>query len=94
MIALSRFFLFGSVYLVMLILSGIASAEVEFFATITFFITSLSISGWLYYLHQVAKEPSKGLKELLYVMLFLTTFTSIWAGMNIYIESGWFVNSN
>ena len=91
MIALSRFFLFGSVYLVMLILSGIGSAEVEFFATITFFITSLSIGGWLYYLHQVAKEPSKGLKEILYVVLFLTIFTTIWAGSNIYIQSDYFV---
>ena len=75
----------------MLILSGIASAEVEFFSTITFFITSLSIGGWLYYLHQVAKEPSKGLKEILYVVLFLTIFTTIWAGFNIYIQSDYFV---
>ena len=78
----------------MLILSGIASAEVEFFATITFFITSLCIGGWLYYLHEVAKEPSKGLKEVLYVVLFLTVFTTIWAGFNIYIESGYFVHSD
>lgn len=94
MIALSRFFLFGSVYLVMLTLSSIASAEVKFFATITFFITSLSISGWLYYLHQIAKVPSKGLKEILYVILFLTIFTTIWAGLNIYIQSEYFVYSD
>ena len=75
----------------MLILSGIASAEVEFFATITFFTTSLCIGGWLYYLHEVAKEPSKGLKEVLYVVLFLTVFTTIWAGFNIYIQSDYFV---
>ena len=93
MIALSRFFLFGSVYLVMLILSSIASAENEYFAMITFLITSISVGGWLYYLHKIAKEPSKGLKEILYVVLFLTIFTTIWAGFNIYIESDFFIHN-
>jgi len=94
MIALSRFFLFGSVYLVMLILSSIASAEKEYFAMITFLITSACIGGWLYYLHKIDKEPSKGLKEILYVVLFLTIFTTIWAGFNIYIQSEYFVYSD
>ena len=93
MIALARFFLFGSVYLVMLTLSGIASAESQFFSTITFLITSLCIFGWLYYLHKIDKDPSKGLKEILYVVLFLTIFTTLWAGFNIYIESEYFIHS-
>ena len=71
MIALSRIFLFGSVYLVMLILSSIASAEQEYFAMTTFLITSACIGGWLYYLHKITKEPSKELKEILYIF-FLT----------------------
>ena len=91
MIALSRFFLFSSTYLVLLILSSIASAEREYFSMITFLITSLSVGGWLYYLHKIAIEPSSGLKEILYVVLFLTVFTTIWAGFNIYIESDYFV---
>jgi len=91
MIALSRFFLFSSTYLVLLILSSIASAETEYFSMITFLITSLSVGGWLYYLHKIAIEPSSGLKEILYVVLFLTVFTTIWAGFNIYIESDYFV---
>ena len=93
MIALSRFFLFGSVYLVMLILSSIASAEQEYFAMTTFLITSACIGGWLYYLHKIAKEPSKELKEILYVVLFLTIFTAIWAGFNIYIQSDYFIHN-
>jgi len=91
MIALARFFLFSSTYLVMLILSSIASAETQYFSMIIFLITSLAVGGWLYYLHQIAIEPSSGLKEILYVVLFLTTFTTIWAGFNIYIESDYFV---
>jgi len=91
MIALSRFFLFGSVYLVMLILSTIASFENEYFAMITFFITSLCLGGWIYYLHYIAKEPSKGLKEILYVVLFLTIFTTIWACLGIYMQSDFFI---
>ena len=94
MIFLSRFFLFGSVYLVMLILSGIASAEAEFFSIITFLITSIFISGWLYYLHKIEKDQLKGLKEILYVVLFLTIFTTIWAGFNINIKSEYFVHSD
>ena len=91
MIALSRFFLFSSTYLVLLILSSITSAETEYFSMITFLITSLVVGGWLYYLHQIATEPSPGLKEILYVVLFLTVFTTIWAGFNIYIQSDYFV---
>ena len=91
MIALSRFFLFSSTYLVLLILSSIASAETEYFSMITFLIASLAIGGWLYYLHKIAIEPSPGLKEILYVVLFLTVFTTIWAGFNIYIQSDYFV---
>ena len=91
MIALSRFFLFSSTYLVLLILSSIASAETEYFSMITFLITSLTVGGWLYYLHKIAIEPSTGLKEILYVVLFLTIFTTIWAGFNIYIHSDFFV---
>ncbi len=91
MIALSRFFLFSSTYLVLLILGSIASAETEYFSTITFLITSLVVGGWLYYLHKITTEPSPGLKEILYVVLFLTVFTTIWAGFNIYIQSDYFV---
>ena len=91
MIALSRFFLFSSTYLVLLILSSIASAETEYFSMITFLITSLTVGGWLYYLHKIVIEPSLGLKEILYVVLFLTVFTTIWAGFNIYIQSDYFV---
>ena len=91
MIALSRFFLFSSAYLVLLILSSIASAETEYFSMITFLITSLAVGGWLYYLHKIAIEQSPGLKEILYVVLFLTVFTTIWAGFNIYIQSDYFV---
>ena len=93
MIALSRFFLFGSVYLVMLILSCIASSERQYFAMIAFLITSVCIGGWLYYLHKIDKEPSKGLKEILYVVLFLTIFTTIWACFNIYMQSDYFVHN-
>ena len=85
MIALSRFFLFSSTYLVLLILSSIASAETEYFSMITFLITSLAIGGWLCYLHIIANDRSPGLKEILYVVLFLTVFTTIWAGFNIFI---------
>ena len=69
MIALSRFFLFSSTYIVLLILSSIASAETEYFSMITFLITSLAVGGWLYYLHKIAIEPSPGLKEILMRMI-------------------------
>ena len=94
MITLTRFFLFGSVYLVMLTLSGIASAEWQSFSMVTFLITSICIGGWLFYLHKIDRVPSKELKEMLYVVLFLTIFTTIWAGFNIYIESEYFVHSD
>ena len=91
MIALSRFFLFSTTYLILLILSSIASAEAEYFSMITFLLTSLAVGGWLCYLHIIAIDPSPGLKEILYVVLFLTIFTTIWAGFNIYIQSDYFV---
>ena len=87
MIALSRFFLFSSTYLTLLILSGMASLEIRYFSTITFLITSFAVGGWLYYQHKIAKEPSSGLKEILYVFLFLTIFTTIWSGFNLCVES-------
>ena len=87
MIALSRFFLFSSTYLTLLILSGIASLEVRYFSTITFLITSSAVGGWLFYLHKITKEPSPGLKEILYVVLFLTVFTTIWSGFNVCVEA-------
>ena len=91
MIALARFFLFSSAYLVLLILSSIGAAEAEYFSLLTFLITSFAVGGWLYYLHAIAVEPSQGLKEILYVVLFLTIFTTIWSGLNIYIQSDYFV---
>ena len=91
MIALARFFLFGSAYLVLLILSSIGTGEAEYFSLITFLITSIAVGGWLYYLHAIAFEQSQGLKEILYVVLFLTIFTTIWSGLNIYIQSDYFV---
>ena len=93
MIALSRFFLFGSVYLVILILSAIAAQENDYFMMVTFLITSICVTAWLYYLHVKAIEPSKGLKEILYVVLFLTIFTTIWSCFNIYIESEYFIHT-
>ena len=92
MIALSRFFLFGSAYLVLLILSAIAAQENQYFTLLTFLITSLCVGSWLYYLHNKCKEPSYGLKEILYVVLFLTIFTTIWSFFNIYIESQYFIH--
>jgi len=93
MIALSRFFLFGSVYLVILILSAIAAQENEYFMMVTFLITSICVATWLYYLHFKVTEPSQGLKEILYVVLFLTIFTTIWSFFNIYIESAYFIHT-
>ncbi len=87
MIALSRFFLFSSTYLALLILSSISSLESRYFTTATFLITSIALGGWLYYQHKITKEPSAGLKEILYVVLFLTSFTTIWSGFNVCLES-------
>ena len=67
--------------------------ENEYFAMITFFITSLCLGGWIYYLHYIAKDPSKGLKEILYVVLFLTIFTTIWACLGIYMQSDFFIHN-
>ena len=92
MIALARFFLFGSAYLVLLTLSAIAAQENEYFTLLTFLITSLCVAGWLYYLHFRAKESLDGLKEILYVVLFLTIFTTIWSCFNIYIASDHFIH--
>ena len=64
-----------------------ASLQFRFFSTITFLFTSLIIGGWLIYLHKVAKESSLGLKEILYVVLFLTVFTTIWSGFNVCVEN-------
>ena len=77
----------------MLILSMIASFENEYFAMITFFITSLCLGCWIYYLHYIAKESSKGLKEILYVTIYLTLFTTIWACFNIYVETDLFIHN-
>jgi len=93
MIAFSRFALFGSVYLTMLILSSIATEKYEYFSMFTFLISTVCLLGWLYFLHYIAKEPSKGLKEILYVVTYLTIFTTIWACFNIYVESDLFIHN-
>jgi len=62
MIALTRFFLLGSAYFVMLTLSDIASAEWQSFSMVTFLITSICIGGWLYLLAQHRRRSFKRIK--------------------------------
>ena len=74
------------------LMGAIAAQENQYFTLFTFLITSLCVGSWLYYLHFKYKETSYGLKEILYVVLFLTIFTRIWSSFNIYIESQYFIH--
>ena len=77
--ALARLGLFFGVYFTVLILTFFLRLEFAYFQVSTFAVTTVVLSGWLYYLHFIKKEFPHFLREILYLMIFLCSFTSVWA---------------
>ena len=77
--SLARLGLFIFTYTTILILACIInSSPIKYFVGYTFICITAGLGGWLYYCHYMDKNSSKELKEVLYVMTFLTFFTSIY----------------
>ena len=77
--ALARLGLFFGVYFTVLILTFFLRLEFAYFQVSTFAVTTVVLSGWLYYLHFIKKEFPHFLREILYLMIFLCSFTSVWS---------------
>ena len=77
--ALARLGLFFGVYFTVLILTFFLRLEFVYFQVSSFAVTTAVLSGWLYYLHFIKKEFPHFLREILYLMIFLCSFTSVWA---------------
>ena len=76
--ALARLGLFFGVYFTVLILTFFLRLEFAYFQVSTFAVTTVVLSGWLYYLHFIKKEFPHFLREILYLMIFLCSFTTVW----------------
>ena len=76
--SLTRLGLFVFAYTTILILACIINnCPIKYFVGYTFLFITTCLGGWLYYCHYIDRDSSKGLKEVLYVMTFLTSFTSV-----------------
>ena len=76
--ALARLGLFFGVYFTILILNFFHNSESNYFQISSFIIATAALSGWLYYLHFIKKELPHFLREILYLMIFLCSFTTVW----------------
>ena len=79
MVSLARLGLFFITYFTLLCLTNIISYDVQYFQVSIFLISSLIMSGWLYYLHFMKKSAPEFLREILYVMIFLCLVTAVWS---------------
>ena len=79
MVSLARLGLFFITYFTLLCLTNIISYDIQYFQVGIFLVSSLIMSGWLYYLHFIKKSAPEFLREILYVMIFLCIVTAIWS---------------
>ena len=84
--ALARLGLFFGVYFTVLILTFFLRLEFAYFQVSSFAVTTTVLSGWLYYLHFIKKEFPHFLREILYLMIFLCSFTTVWAFFSMHRE--------
>ena len=91
--ALARLGLFFGVYFTVLILTFFLRLEFAYFQVSSFkfqvssfAVTTVVLSGWLYYLHFIKKEFPHFLQEILYLMIFLCSFTTVWAFFSMHRE--------
>ena len=84
--ALARLGLFFGVYFTILILTFFLRLEFAYFQVSSFAVTTTVLSGWLYYLHFIKKEFPHFLREILYLMIFLCSFTTVWAFFSMHRE--------
>ena len=84
--ALARLGLFFGVYFTILILTFFLRLEFAYFQVSSFAVTTSVLSGWLYYLHFIKKEFPHFLREILYLMIFLCSFTTVWAFFSMHRE--------
>ena len=84
--ALARLGLFFGVYFTVLILTFFLRLEFAYFQVSSFAVTTSVLSGWLYYLHFIKKEFPHFLREILYLMIFLCSFTTVWAFFSMHRE--------
>ena len=77
MVALSRLGLFVFVYLTIFFISAAVEQNIEkHFQGYVFLIITFALFGWIFSC-QLDKSSPRDLKEILYVMTFLTAFTSL-----------------
>ena len=77
MVALSRLGLFVFVYFTIFFISAAVEENIEkYFQGFVFLITTFALSIWIFSCHLDNSAP-RDLKEILYVMTFLTAFTSL-----------------
>ena len=84
--ALARLGLFFGVYFTILILTFFLRLEFAYFQVSSFAVTTAALSGWLYYLHFIKKQFPHFLREILYLMIFLCFFTTVWAFLSMFSE--------
>ena len=84
--ALARLGLFFGVYFTVLILTFFLRLEFAYFQVSSFAVTTSVLSGWLYYLHFIKKKFPHFLREILYLMIFLCFFTTVWAFFSMHRE--------
>ena len=85
--ALARLGLFGFAYLTVYIISNMVDSTnstvdstslfLENFHGVSFFIVSLMLVGWIYFVHYRENNVPRNLKEMLYIFTFVCGFTSL-----------------
>ena len=84
--SIARLGLFFITYFTLLCLTNIISYDIQCFQVGIFLVSSLIMSGWLYYLHFIKKSAPEFLREILYVMIFLCLVTAIWSASSYLIN--------
>ena len=64
--SIARLGLFFITYFTLLCLTNIISYDIQYFQLSIFLVSSLIMSGWLYYLHFIKKSSPEFLREILY----------------------------
>ena len=84
--SIARLGLFFITYFTLLCLTNIISYDIQYFQVGIFVLSSLIMSGWLYYLHFIKKSAPEFLREILYVMIFLCLVTAVWSTSSYFLN--------
>ena len=84
MAQIARLGLFITTYFTIFFISSAVENNIEnTFQGFTFLIVTIFLSGWIFSCHRDKKSDQRELKEMLYVITFLTTFTSLGSFLGI-----------